>query len=304
MDTKKKDLFKGHLIAVLTVAVWGTTYISTKILLRAFSPAEILITRFVLGYLFLWLLHPKTEKVTDKKHELLFFGAGLSGMTLYYLLENVSLLYTTASNVGVIIAAAPFLTALLAKLFFRKEKPLGAGFYVGMVLAFAGIALMSFNSTKLQLNPKGDLLALAGALAWAVYSVIIKKLDGTDYNVIFVTRRIFFWGIVTIIPIVLRSGFHPDLAQLKSFTNLFNLLYLGIIASAVCFVTWNYALKVVGAVKTSVYIYLTPIVTIVTSIIVLGERLTPISAFGTALTLTGLLVSENPVKLIKAQDNS
>lgn len=293
-----KKLLKGHITAIITIAVWGTTYISTKILLDSFSPTEILITRFVMGYIFLWILHPKNEKTNNKKHELLFAGAGIFGTTIYYLLESLSLVYTSASNVGVIIAAAPILTAILVKLLFKGEKPLGTSFYIGLVLAFIGIALISFNGARLKLNPKGDFLALLGALAWAVYSVFIKTIEKEDYNVTFVTRRIFFWGIVTMLPIAIIGGFHPSPEKLDA-KAIFNLLYLGIGASAICFVTWNYAMKIVGAVKTSVYIYLTPVVTIITSIIVLNERLTIISATGTALTLLGLILSENPIKRIK-----
>lgn len=283
----------GHIIAILTIAVWGTTYISTKILLEAFSPTEILITRFVMGYAFLWLIHPKSEKVNSKKDELLFAAAGLSGMTLYYLLENVSLIYTSASNVGVIIAAAPFFTAVLIKLAFKDEKSLSVNFVAGFLLAMAGIAMISFNGARLHLSPKGDFLALLGAFMWGVYSVVIKKIGDGQYNTVFVTRRIFFWGVVTMLPIVLLGDFSPDTKQLLQPKYLFNLLYLGLGASAICFVTWNFAVKTVGAVKTSVYIYLTPVVTIITSIIVLGETLTPLATAGTALVLAGLLISQN-----------
>ncbi len=288
-----KSLIKGHITAALTIAVWGTTYISTKILLEAFSPTEILITRFIMGYIFLWILHPKVQRVKNVRHELLFAGAGLSGMTLYYLLENVSLMYTSASNVGVIIAAAPFFTAILIKLFYKGEKSISINFVIGFILAGTGIALISYNGAALKLNPKGDFLALLGAFMWGVYSVIIKSIEGEKYNTVFVTRRIFFWGIVTMLPIVLFTDFHPDLAALGQPKYIFNIIFLGIVASAICFATWNYAVRVVGAVKTSVYIYLTPVVTIVTSIIVLDEKLTLLSAIGTALVLIGLLISED-----------
>ena len=112
MTDKSKII--GHLAAVFTIIIWGTTFISTKILLEGFLPVEILFFRFVMGYTTLLLLYPKKLKVTDRKHELVFVFAGLCGICLYYLLENIALTFTFASNVGVIMSTAPFFTAILS----------------------------------------------------------------------------------------------------------------------------------------------------------------------------------------------
>lgn len=94
------------------------------------------------------------------------------------------------------------------------------------------------------------------------------------------------------IPILIGSGakFHSS-AYTKPL-NLANLLYLGIGACAVCFVTWNYAVKMLGAIKTSAYIYAIPVITIVVSVIILHEKVTPFMLGGTALTVLGLVISE------------
>ena len=107
----------GHLLAVLTILIWGTTYISTKILLNDFRPIEILFFRFIMGLVALIIVYPHRMKVVNKKHELLLAAAGLCGVTLYYLLENIALTYTMASNVGVISSLAPFFTVIVAFLF-------------------------------------------------------------------------------------------------------------------------------------------------------------------------------------------
>ncbi len=292
-NTERSNAALGHLIAFITIAVWGTTYISTKVLLRSFEPIEILIIRFLLGYAFLWLLAPKWIKFNNLKQELILAGAGLSGITLYYLLENIALTYTMASNVGVIITAAPFLTAILMRLIYKKDERLNAGFCVGFVLAVIGIFLISFNGSRLQFNPKGDFLAMLAALAWAVYSVLSKKMTNFGLTVLQATRRIFFYGIIFMLPAI--PIFKPDFSaeQFKSPVNTINLIFLSLFASAICFASWNYSVKIIGAVKTSVYIYLTPVVTIVTSVIILNEKFTLLSASGTVLTLIGLILSEN-----------
>ncbi|WP_024296058.1 DMT family transporter [Lacrimispora indolis] len=290
MDGKKE--IQGHLLAFVTIFIWGTTFISTKILLKAISPIEILFIRFAIGFALLLLICPHRLRIRERKQELYFAGAGLCGVTLYFLLENIALTYTFASNVGVIVSIAPFFTAILAHYFLDGEK-LRLGFFMGFVLAAAGIFIISFNgSSRLELNPMGDILALSAAVVWAAYSVLTKKISGFHYNTIQTTRRIFFYGLLFMLPALLIFGFHPSIDQLIQPVNLFNILFLGFGASALCFVTWNSAVKQLGAVKTSVYIYAVPVITVVTSILVLQERITGIAVLGIVLTLAGLLVSQ------------
>lgn len=286
----------GHLTALLTVAIWGTTFISTKVLLVAFQPIEILFFRFLLGLLALTLACPRRLRGTTLRQELTFAGAGLCGVCLYYLLENIALTYTMASNVGVITSVAPFFTVILSYLALKEEKP-GANIFAGFVLAMAGVCLISFNGAKLALDPVGDLLALLAAFSWACYSVLTKKLSAYGYPTILVTRRIFCYGLLFMLPTLLFLDFRLEPARLASPVNLFNLIFLGLGASALCFVTWNFAVKALGAVKTSVYIYMVPVITVITSVLILHETITPMAAAGTALTLTGLILSESKLPL-------
>ena len=285
----------GHLAALLTVAIWGTTFISTKVLLTVFQPTEILFIRFVLGFLALCIAAPRRLRTSGWRQELTFALAGLSGICLYYLLENIALTYTLASNVGVIISIAPFFTALLAHFFLHTET-LHRCFFFGFVVAMAGILLISFNGSQLALNPLGDLLAVAAAFVWAVYSLLTRKISSFGYPVLLATRRTFFYGIFFMLPTLFFFDFHPQLSALVRPTVLFNLLYLGLGASALCFVTWNFAVKELGAVKTSVYIYAVPVITVLTSALILHEPLTLLTGLGTALTLAGLLLSETKSK--------
>lgn len=288
----RKNEMAGHLFAILTIFIWGTTFISTKILLKDFSPIEILFIRFTMGFIALLGVYPHRLKIKDSKEELYFAAAGLCGVTLYYLLENIALTYTLASNVGVIISVAPFFTAIFAHLFLEGEKLRGQ-FFVGFGFAVAGIFLISFNgSRELQLNPLGDVLAVLAAVVWAAYSILTKKISGFHYNTIQSTRRTFFYGLVFMIPALFLFGFKPDMHRMIQSVNLFNILFLGFGASALCFVTWNLAVKTLGAVKTSVYIYMAPVITVATSVLVLRERITGIAVFGILFTLAGLLLSE------------
>lgn len=297
-----RDNLVGHLSALFTILVWGTTFVSTKILLVAFSPIDILVFRFTIGFIALTLVYPKRLRISDKRQEFLFMAAGLAGVTLYFLLENIALTYTYASNVGVIITMAPFFTAIFAH-FLLAEENLKVHFVIGFIAALIGVFLISFNGTTvLQLNPKGDFFALVAASLWAIYVVLTKKISALGYHTIQTTRRIFFYGILFMIPLLPFFGFSWNLGRFSQPIYLINLFFLGLFASAVCFVTWNLAVKRLGATKTSVYIYLVPVITVVTSVIVLGEKMTLMSVTGILLTLLGLLISEKRKFFWKKED--
>lgn len=289
----------GHLAALITIIIWGTTFISTKILLTDFQPLEILFFRFVMGFLALLIVSPHQLRGTSCRQEATFMMAGLCGICLYYLLENIALTYTMASNVGVIISIAPFFTAVLAHLFIKSEEKLRLNFLVGFVVAMMGIFLISFNGTKLELNPMGDCLAIVAAFIWACYSILTRKISSFGYSIILTTRRTFFYGILFMMPVLYFWDLNFELARFANLSYLLNILYLGLGASAICFVTWNFAVRILGAVRTSVYIYMVPVITVAFSFLILRERITILSGIGTMLTLLGLFISEHKRKLRK-----
>lgn len=110
---KNHEKLTGCLFALFTITVWGSTFISSKKLLVTYTPSQILLTRFLLAYCALWLLRPRKLALTGKQ-ELSFLLLGLSGCSIYFYTENTALTYTLASNVSIIVAAAPIFTAILA----------------------------------------------------------------------------------------------------------------------------------------------------------------------------------------------
>jgi drug/metabolite transporter (DMT)-like permease len=286
----------AHGAALMTIIVWGTTFIATKILLSVFTPIEILLIRFIMGLFALTvldhLLHTKRKPIPFSwKQELLFIGAGLTGVVMYYLLENVALTMTYASNVGILVSIAPLTTALLAPLFL-KDEPIHLRLIVGFLVASIGVVFVMFNGTvRIAVSLKGDLLALGSTLGWALYSIILKKIDTDRYGVITYTKKIFFYGLLFMLP----SAFTGDVAlSWQDFTllHILLLLFLGFIASAACFVSWNHAVRILGVFRTSAYIYLTPLVSLITAAIVLKEPVTFMAVSGCLLILAGLYLSE------------
>lgn len=297
---------RGHLAAFLTIIIWGITFISIKVLLDDFSPIEVMFYRLVVALLALLIASPPSlfhSRQADSpakpggflavlQQEWLFMAAGLTGVTLYLIFQNTALYYTLASNVGVLVSIAPLFTALVSAVFLKDEK-LSINFFIGFAVAILGILLISFNGNfVLKLNPLGDLLAILAAGAWAFYSVLIRKISVSGSSPLQMTRKLYFYGLLFLLPLLPLFDFNLGLARLLVLPNLLNILFLGLGASALCFVTWNYAVGVLGAVKTSVYIYMTPVVTIAASALLLDERVTLVAMVGVVLILAGLFVSE------------
>lgn len=287
----RKTEARGHALAFFTVLIWGTTFVSTKVLLSSFTPVEVLFYRFLIGLIVLALVRPKWSRLGSWKQEALYAGAGLAGVTLYFLFENIALTYTTASNVGIIVSTAPFFTALLSHLVTRDEK-LKPAFFIGFAIAMTGIVLIS--TQDLSFNMVGDLLAVGAAAVWAVYTVITRKISSFGHDNIQMTKRIFGWGMLTMIPMLFlfEFDFSINIARFADPVNAANILFLGLGASALCYATWNAALKILGAIKTSAYIYLVPVIAVAASVPILGEPLTPPIIIGIVLTCVGLVVSE------------
>jgi drug/metabolite transporter (DMT)-like permease len=218
-------------------------------------------------------------------------AAGLCGVTLYFLFQNLALSYTLAANVSVLVSVTPLFTALVSRSVLNEK--LKANFFLGFTLAMAGIILIAFNgSIVLKLNPLGDLLSVLAALAWAFYSVLIKKISVQPGAMFAVTRKVFFYGLIFMLPVLPLFKFRPGLERLAVLPDLLNLLFLGVVASALCYFTWNMAVQLLGPVRTSVYLYMVPVITIVASTLVLHETITLVAGMGMALILSGMALSE------------
>mgnify|MGYP000043212160 FL=1 len=282
-------------MAIFTVVVWGTTFVSTKVLINyGLSPAEILLYRFTLAYVCIWFISPRKLFARSLKEELIFVAAGLSGGSLYFLTENTALGITLASNVSLIISTAPILTAFLSLLFFHKER-LTSQLIYGSLIALTGVAFVVFNgSFILKINPLGDLLTLTAALMWAFYGIILRYLN--NYPTLFVTRKVFFYGVVTLLPFFI---FHPikfDSEVLLKPVVLANLFFLGVVASMLCYILWTVTIKKLGMLRTTNYIYVIPMVTLLASSLVIHEHITLIALTGSVLILLGVYMAERRSK--------
>ena len=286
----KSRTMSYYLLAIITVIVWGSTFISTKILLTAFTPVEILVYRFLLAWLLLFIVYPHVHKPEGLKIELQLLAAGISGGSLYFLAENYALHFSLASNVSLLVSTAPIFTAIGAH-FFLKDEKLSIKTIAGALIAFVGAALVVLNGKFiLKLNPVGDILAIASAVSWSVYSIIIKRLH-SQYSTYYITRKIFFYTILTILPVLFFSPVRFDFSPFLNWKMSLNLLFLTVFASCGAYVVWTRVIGGLGATRANNFIYFIPFLTLIESAIFLAEPLTPFAIAGAALIFLGVYIT-------------
>lgn len=280
----------GHIYAIFTIVVWGSCFVLTKNMLNVgLTAIQIIPLRMGLAYLALLVMRPKFLKL-PLKDELMFILIGIAGGSFYFFLQNTALVHTNAANVSILVSLSPILTVLLEQLFSRSGKKISKWLYIGSLIAIIGVVLVVFNGNfSFHISPLGDLLALAAALMWAVYSVLIKKYT-QQYDNFIVTRRVFLWAFITAVPLMLLTDGMPNM--LPVFTEpkaWISWLFLAVFGNAVCFAIWNIACKNIGVVATNNYLYVCPFITVFVAWLLLKEPISVMSIIGAILITLGVI---------------
>ncbi len=294
--------FPFHLLALMVALVWGSTFASSKVLLNAgMSPAEIMTIRFAVAYLAMLPFCWKSVRFTGWKDEMLFAVLGITGGSLYFLTENLAVgLASATSTVALIVCATPILTAIVNRLVLRGER-LGTQFLAGSIVALVGTALVVFNGIfVLDDNPLVIILSLAAALCWSFYSITLKVLE-RKYSSLDITRKIFFWGVLTMLPYFLYEPFDVDADTVRQPVVAFNVLFLALVASLGCYFAWSYVARRLGIVTASNYLYFNPVVALITAHIALDETITIYAIIGCVVTVAGVYLCNK--KIARFQKN-
>lgn len=289
----------GHLAALIAVSMWGYSFVSSKVLLdNGLGPVIIYVLRFALAYVLVAFISHKRLFASSWREEGMFCLCGLAAGSLYFIAENTALEYTLATNVSLLTSLSPLITAFLISFLYKSQK-LGLGTWAGSVVAILGVCCVVFNSSSsLEVRPLGDFLSLAAACSWAVYSLILRGLNA-HYDVWFISRKTFFYGVVTALPFLAFEAGPTDYAEVLSRPQVYsNLLFLGVGASTAAYVLWALSVKNLGPLKANNYMYFQSIVTLVVSAIVLGEHVTAIGYVGIFLIIAGLWLGDNINKII------
>ena len=280
------------------------------------SPAQIFTFRFFIAYVLLlgysFLRHrvsvspPKLGGVRGGlnnrsfrwfcrswRDELLMIALGLTGGSVYFLAENAAMLFTTATNTSLIVCSCPLFAMLLFALFFRQSEKITRLQALGSLIAFLGMAVVVLNGHfVLHLSPLGDLLAFGACLCWAVYSLLMKAAV-SGYSSLFITRKVFIYGLLTIIPYYILVPSELDFSLITFHLSLLlNLLFLGVVASMLCYLTWNWVIGKLGPVIATNWVYFNPITTILFAWWLLDEKITIWFLLGSALILLGMYLAD------------
>ena len=281
-----------HTLALITACIWGSTFVASKILLIAgLSPAEIMCLRFAIAWI---IMLPFCHKRiwTNWRDELIFATLGLSGGSLYFLAENTAVKISSAtSTVALLICTTPIISALMNRLIHRNEK-LSNRFMTGSIVALIGVSLVVLNGVfVLDDNPLVIILSIGASASWGVYSLIIRRMEGL-YSSAIITRKVFFYGIITMLPICIAEQIN-DISQLSAGVLLqpqvcTTLIFLALIASLLCFLIWNIVIRRIGIVLAGNYLYFNPVTSLIVAYIVLNEHITHLAIIGCLLTITGV----------------
>lgn len=287
----KNRILLFHLITAGVVTIWGTTFVATKVLLQhGLGPIDVMFYRFVVAYFCILLISHKRLWADNWKDEGMLMLAGLTGGTFYFIAENTALGITQASNVALLVCTTPIFTALLSRFIFKES--LRKNMMIGSLIALIGVGLVVFSgSVILKINPLGDFLSIVASLMWAVYCLILKPL-GKRYPTAFITRKVFLYSVLSLLIYFLFEPLQVNTEVLFHPVVTFNLLFLGIVASMLCFIAWNAAVKVLGPSRTANYIYVQPFSTLVLSSIILSEVITLTSLIGALCIIGGVYLAE------------
>ena len=286
-----------HLVAFATVAIWGCTFVSTKVLmLNGLSPAQIFTLRFLIAYVMMLAVFHSRLWADSWRDELKMMLLGISGGSLYFLSENEAMNFTSTTNTSLIVCSCPLFATLLVRLVYRSTTRISMMQLGGSLLAFAGMVIVVLNGRfVLHLSPLGDALAFTACLSWSVYSLLMKWVSA-KYGAAFITRKVFFYGVLTILPYYIFYPTLPTAAVLTKPVVMGNLAFLGCLASMICFLTWNWCISKLGAVQATNWVYFNPITTMIFASWVLGEKITPYFLAGATCILLGMFVADRSTK--------
>lgn len=282
---------KNHCLAFFTIFIWGITFISTKHLEKSFSALEILFVRYIIAYIVCWIICPRPLKFTGLKSEAMLLAAAVSGSALYQYLENLSVSYTNPASVSFITAATPIFMAVLAHRFLGEKVTVRN--IIGMFISIIGIFFICFGDSKsLETGLLGDLIIFGIIWLWAVYSILVKKISALGFEQFQVTRRLFMYSVILMIPFMAFKPSHMDFSALSDPYFLMNFAFLGIFASALCFSTWNISVATLGATTTSKYLFIMPLITLIAQSIYDKSGIGIAALIGMFITLGGIGFSE------------
>jgi drug/metabolite transporter (DMT)-like permease len=297
--SKLKTKIFPVLEAIFAVIVWGASFIATKVALRDVNPVTVVWLRFALGVLILGIaVAARRQFALPARNEWGYFALlGFLGITFHQWLQSNGLLTATAITTAWIVSTTPIFMALLGLLMLKE----GLGWLraAGIILATAGMLLVVSRGNLASLaragfGAPGDYLILISAVNWAVFSTLSRRGLKTHPA----ARMMFYvmtfgWLFTTIL--FFGTSRLDEIARL-TLPGWTGVAFLGIFCSGLAYIAWYDALQALPAAQVGAFLYVEPLVTMVTAAIILGEKITPAALAGGAIILVGLWLVNRPGK--------
>jgi len=275
---------------VLTVIFWGLSIISTKVVLAQIPPVSIAFFRYSIAtatLIPLALLTHSLPKITLKDLGAIIITS-MFGIVLYFLFENNALQYTTASNASMLVAAMPLFAIIIEALFFRQK--ISWKMAVCILISIVGVYLVVTVDGRLDFSSSrfyGNLLMMGSMICWVVYTFLNKNLDGKYSGMTVITYQSLA-SIFLFMPFVLPEIKRwPEFGSISPFI-LANLVFLGVVCSALEYLFYIYAVKKLGATVSTTFLNLIPVVTVVSGTLLLQEKLLWIEVLGMGLIMASI----------------
>ncbi|MEJ5292619.1 MAG: DMT family transporter [Candidatus Methanosuratincola sp.] len=282
---------KGSIYLLVTVFFWGTSFIFVKIALDEVPPVTLALLRFAVAVPVLFLLMRNSESNHTEEGRKMEWGPllflGLTGVTMYHLFQNVGMGFTSASESSVIIASNPVFIALFSRILL--DERLSRERVAGIIIAFSGVVFVLLRDGVAFSNSSflGNVICLGAVFSWVAYSLYTKKrllkssaMEITAYSSLF--------GMTFLAPVAFAA---EGLVVPSLPPSWLSILMLGVFSSALGYLLWNKALSETTASEAGSYLFLIPVIASVSAFIFLGERLDALFLVGSALIISGLILS-------------
>lgn len=276
---------------LFTVVVWGATLAFTRSILGVVSPSTVVFLRCLLGTLTMLVICGPYDWVKDFTLEQWAKAAvsGLVGVFGVQFVQGCALNYTSASHASWLVGSIPMLIAGMAVLFL-KEK-ISSVRAAGFLLGFGGVLAVIFSKQSVAgvgIIPTGmgDMLSLTSCILWGVYAMLVSKwFEGVPQRRVTLINMAASLLVMTVIA-WFDTGF-SEFGKI-SFGGWINVIYLGVFCSGICYYLWNRSLEELGAQKAGSFIYIEPLVGVITSWLLLGEHISGVAFAGGALIMAGV----------------
>ena len=290
--------FKFYTFLVISMFLWGLSFVLTEHLLIDFNPITIIFIRCVIASLFFatfCVIVFNKNFIIAKKDLKYFIGMAFFEPFIYFLFETYSLKYCDASVVSVIIATIPLFVALMAVFIFKER--LSTLNFIGVVLSISGIVIMLWRSFgDAGFSYFGILLAFGAVFSTIGYNYFLKKIP-TSYNPIVVITWQNIIGLIAFFPLVFVVNNTETVAYqfhaLGDMKNLSFILILAIFCSTIAFILYIDSMRNLGIARTNIFVNLIPVMTAIIAYFVLREDITLAKVLGIIVVIAGIFLVQH-----------